>query len=516
MKFLLLLLIISFQCFAQDTRWIDIEWEGVEGAANYEVELFEDQKGNLTPRGKFKVDESSWSNAVPPGKYSLRIRSLDKRGVPGEWSDYIPVKVHMHNPRPLHPGPGAKQSSSEVDFEWTEVEGASQYQLVIKNSKDKIVYNSAGNEVRASVYLEDLGDYSWSVYALEEGEALRSQDEFTSSSFKSFTRVGGDLDPVEIKVQIAEKIVFSWQKVRSAQAYLLDYLPPADSDKSRRFKLTGTSFAIPAKRLREGVTTVTVTATAPGYPDSQKSIVQVLRSGNKIELQDIIQARSDDDKGFSPSTKTWKDEIFANMILAKYAYSSTHVENDTVLDQKELTAIGLGVEWNHKPKLNSLQRKTELSYLQLSSGREVGTKLRAAFSLTKEKSLSRGRLSYGAGINALKLPAYMGNRFEDDIFVEHSTTLGPLLHISYLHHSSARWAWQVGAVYSQQLVFIESDKDDGKSFGWLNLNTRLLYFISKSEALYLGMEHERWEQKWNSDESSLNGYNLSLGLKSGF
>ena len=124
MKIFFLLLLFSLPALAQESRWIDIEWEEVAGAANYEVELFEGSDGKLTPRGKYKVENSTWSNAVPPGKYSLRIRSLDKRGVPGEWSDYIPVKVRMHNPKLFQPGPGSQVSTAQVDFEWSEGEGA--------------------------------------------------------------------------------------------------------------------------------------------------------------------------------------------------------------------------------------------------------------------------------------------------------------------------------------------------------------------------------------------------------
>jgi hypothetical protein len=516
MKIFFLLLLFSLPALAQESRWIDIEWEEVAGAANYEVELFEGSDGKLTPRGKYKVENSTWSNAVPPGKYSLRIRSLDKRGVPGEWSDYIPVKVRMHNPKLFQPGPGSQVSTAQVDFEWSEVEGAAIYQLVVKNEKDTVVYNSTVKDIRATLFLEEIGQYSWSAYALEEGEAQRTQDDFTTANFKTFTRVGGELPAPEVKATVNEKITLEWQKIRAAKQYEIDYLPPVNADKSRRFKVLTHSFAFSPKRLRQGVTTITIRATAAGYPDSPKTVVQFLKSGDSVELQDIIQGGKEETHKVSPAALLWKDEVYASMNLAKYKYSSTDVGNDTELDQKELTGVGVNLEWMNKPKLNSLQRKTELSYLQMSSGRESGSKIRAAFSLNKEKNLGKGKLTYGGGVTYLRLPAFMGNRFENDIFVEQSSSLGPHLQLGYTTPVSAYWAWQTIAIYSQQLVYLDSERDGGKSYPWMSLNTRFLYFITKKEAIFTGVEYQSWGQKWSSDKSELAGFNLAIGLRAGF
>lgn len=515
MKFILLLVLFSFSAMAQDTRWIDIEWEQVEGATNYEVELFQGEGENLVPRGKYKIDTSSWSSAVPPGKYSLRIRSLDKRGVPGEWSESIPVKVRMHNPKPFQPTPGAQVSTPNVDFEWSEVEGAALYQLVVKNSSDKIVSDSTVKDVRTSLYLDELGPYSWAAYALEEGEPKRSAEDFTATSFKSFMRVGGELESPVVSVTLNDKVNFRWEKVRSAKQYELDYLPPNNQDKNRRFKLPGTAFAFSAKKLRQGVTTVTLKSISPGYPDSRKTVIQLLRDGSKVEIQDIIQGAKEEMKT-SLSSLRWKDELYVSMDLARFKYESTDVENDTELDQKELTGVGVSLEWMHKPKLNSLQRKTELSYLQMSSGRESGSKIRGNFSLLKEKILGNGQLVYGAGVTYLRLPAFMGNRFENDIFVEQSSSLGPQLQIGYGSSLSTYWGWQANLIYSQQLFYLDSARSGEKSFGWMDVNGRLLYSISKKEAIFAGLDYQTWEQKWAGDKSGLNGFTFSIGLKAGF
>ncbi len=87
--------------------------------------------------------------------------------------------------------------------------------------------------------------------------------------------------------------------------------------------------------------------------------------------------------------------------------------------------LGLNLEWMSKPKLNALQRRVELNYLQLSSGRESANKIRGSFSLRKALSLGKGIFAYGGVVTVLRLPAFMGDRFEVDIFVEQSTSAGP-------------------------------------------------------------------------------------------
>ncbi|MFL5785669.1 MAG: hypothetical protein ACJ76H_13720 [Bacteriovoracaceae bacterium] len=514
----LFLLISSFSLFAQGTgtRWIDIEWEEVKGASSYEVELFEDKSGTLVPRGKHKVESAEWSNAVPPGKYSLRMRSLDKRGVPGEWSDYIPVKVRMHNPQLFHPAVDAKVTTPNVDFEWSDIEGAALYQLVVKTDSDKIIHNAIVRDVRASIYLEDLGTYLWTVYALEEGEAQISPEDFTSASFKTFTRVGGELDSPEVKVTLGEKITIDWALVRRAKLYEVDYLPPAQSDKNRRFKIPGNTFSFAPSRLKEGVTTLTVRSTAPGYPDSVKSTIQLSKKGNEIEIQDIIQGQKDEAPKVSPSLLLWRDEFYISTILSRFAYSSTDIGTDTELKQKDLTGVGLAAEWIRKPKLNSLQQKYDLSYLQLTSGREVGTKIRGSFSLSKERALGKGRISYGGGATLLRVPSFFGDRLEDDIFVKQSTSLGPHLLVSYTSPLSTYWAWQANAMVSYQMFYLQQEKDGGKSFPWYAVNGRALYYITRKEAIFAGLEYERWAQNWSGDKSQLAGFSLTIGLKAGF
>lgn len=336
MKYLLTIIIFCFSlyAFAQDSRWIDLEWEQVADAREYEIELFQEEEGKVLPRGKYKTESPQWSHAVPPGRYFIRLRSMDKRGVPGEWSQNIPLKVRMQNPLQLRPSAKDKISDGLVNFEWGPIAGASNYQLIVRNTDKDVIHNAVLPDQKSPVYIEKLGDVTWAVLALEKDEEPRKPDEVPESMFKSFVRVGGLLDAPKVSLTIGEKVTFSWDKVRSAQSYEVEYFPSPDSgDKNRRFKLKLSPLAFATQRLKDGVTTLTIKSMAEGYQDSNKSIVKISRSGNKVEVEDVIQGREMEDIKTVPTRTFFRNDLFLGVSLAQFAYESENFDTDTRLDQ---------------------------------------------------------------------------------------------------------------------------------------------------------------------------------------
>ncbi len=70
-------------------RLVNFEWEAIEGAKNYEIELKQNKEDAQDGKSKvftFKVKDAAWNGRLTPGKYVMRLRTRDYRGVPGEWS----------------------------------------------------------------------------------------------------------------------------------------------------------------------------------------------------------------------------------------------------------------------------------------------------------------------------------------------------------------------------------------------------------------------------------------------
>lgn len=77
---------------------IEIEWDPIEGAKNYELHVFNQEKKlikkNISATNIFEIQ-------LKPGRYLLRARVSDDRLVWGEWSDWTEFKVLATLPEPF-------------------------------------------------------------------------------------------------------------------------------------------------------------------------------------------------------------------------------------------------------------------------------------------------------------------------------------------------------------------------------------------------------------------------------
>jgi hypothetical protein len=518
MKFLLVLLALTTLCaHAQRDRWIDLEWDAVPGVKNYEVELFEEVGGEQKARGRFRSETPFWTHPVPPGKYSLRLRSLDTRGVPGPWSEQVPLKVRLQNPQALRPVAQMKLTEAEVTFEWSEVPGAATYQLLIKDDRNKIFHTATLEGLSQSVYLETLGEYQWAVVALEQGEAPKELDDIPSTFFRGFSRVGGDLEAPWVSLSVNEKVSLTWDKVRFAQHYEVDYLPPPEArDKSRRFKLPRQSLVFPAKNLRQGITTITVRASAAGHKQSAASMVKLSKTGDKVEVVDIIQGRPGEVVKVDPTRAHWRNQFSLSLGGARYDYSSTVPETDTRLEQEKLTGLGLNLEWVAQPRMNSAVHRVDLGVINLSSGLKSGLQTRLAYAWTRLRPAGSGRWYYGAGASYLNLPAFMGNRIEDSVKVEMSSSLGPELVLGHLQPFGQHWALHSQLNYGYHLYHMNSARSGQQAFPYLRAQVKILKYVTKKEAIFAGVDYQQWDRQWSQESSKLSGFAFHLGAKAGF
>lgn len=516
MKYLFLLF-IPFLCFAEDTRWIDLEWEAVEEAREYEIQLYQIVGDKPLPRGKYKTDSPEWSHSVPPGKYFLRLRSMDKRGVPGEWSEDIPLKVRMQNPMLLRPSPSEKISMPMITFEWGPVADAYQYQLIVRNSAKGILHNALTSEVKTDVYVEKLGELQWTVVALEKGEEQRNPSDISDSVFRKLIRVGGTLEAPVVSLTVEDKVTLSWTKVRGAETYDVDYLPPPESgEKNRRFKLKLSPLKFSAAKLKEGVTTITVKASAAGYQESLKSVVKLSKSGNDVEIEDIIQGKEATEVKINPTETFFSNDLYMGVTLSQYSYESQNAKTDTQLHQNNLTGLGLMVEWNRRPSLNSLNRKLEASLLNLSSGIDSGKAMRVSYTFHKEKKWKKRKFTFGAGLSALSLPTFMGDRSTNKVKVEESISIGPDFQLGFINPINSYWEFQGLLDFAYHPVYLSSRTSGGKSFPWVKVSGRVVRFYTDKQAFFAQLDYQTWKQKWSMDQSNLSGVSINFGIKSGF
>lgn len=197
-------------------RQLELELEEVEGATAYEIELRSVVTGKLST---FKMKKPVWKAKVKPGKYKMRLRSYDERGVAGDWSEPEEFLVAFPPPMLLLPKQNAsiltgQTETSQIEFSWQAVPGAEKYRIDIyevagnltpeNNENTASVATDATTETSVSTVpvasevvekttthkftLPVARQYKWKVTALmptgEDGDALTELGVFTAVAKK--------------------------------------------------------------------------------------------------------------------------------------------------------------------------------------------------------------------------------------------------------------------------------------------------------------------------------------------
>lgn len=242
-----LMLLLSFTfLMATESAWaapyrrlVNFEWEAIEGANSYEIELQqvkEDGKGKVF---NFKVKEPSWNGRLAAGKYLLKLRSRDYRGVPGEWSPPSDFNVGLESAVLKFPAAHARfatkdESTTEMTFQWEPVGGADKYHfdLVSEDGKTKISEDVKTNSFKVKVPV--AANYTWKVSATNE-EGIQSD----AVSVAQFSVLGKPLALPKVDKPESEFVRdVKWDKpdnVAAFDVYVLKY--SVESKKWEKFKV---------------------------------------------------------------------------------------------------------------------------------------------------------------------------------------------------------------------------------------------------------------------------------------
>lgn len=178
MTMIYIMLLSMPNAFAQNAavqsvkRSISLEWEEVPDSTGYQIEVRKIRENG--ERGKpmvFPTKKSIWEGKIFSGKYEMRLRSLDDRGVPGDWSDPSEFWVKIPAAEPVLPKDGsqlngASADESEVKFEWRPVSGAAGYRLEVLDSSGQVVQSKDTTTTKETVNLKVAQTYQWRVISL--------------------------------------------------------------------------------------------------------------------------------------------------------------------------------------------------------------------------------------------------------------------------------------------------------------------------------------------------------------
>lgn len=167
-------------------RLVNFEWEAIESAIAYDVEL---QQVKDNEKGKvfsFRVKDAVWNGRLSPGKYLMKLRSRDYRGVPGEWSEPSEFNVNLETVNIKTPANNSEISASKTDeisvrFNWNPVEGTDHYNFELKSEDGKTQVTKKISQPPFEIQVPIATKYSWTVFA-ENKEGFKS-DEVSIAQF---------------------------------------------------------------------------------------------------------------------------------------------------------------------------------------------------------------------------------------------------------------------------------------------------------------------------------------------
>lgn len=237
--FLLLTLGFSQTVLAQGTyrRLVDFEWEAIEGAKSYDIELQQVKKDGLGKTFSFKTKEPLWNGRLTPGPYLMKLRARDHRGVPGEWSALSEFNVGLDTVPLKSPSPRAKiestdENEADMKFEWAAVGGAEGYHFELVSEDGKTNINETVKETFYKVSIPVAQTYTWKVEALGGGD-LKSD----AVAVGQFTMMGAPVKPPELSPPESEFVrQLTWSRPENTSGFDV-YLLKLDPAKKKWEKI---------------------------------------------------------------------------------------------------------------------------------------------------------------------------------------------------------------------------------------------------------------------------------------
>ena len=203
---------------ASSKRQIHLEFEEIEGASSYELEL---TSARTKKSQLFKMKTAKWSAEIKPGNYELKIRSVDKRGVPGEWSEGQPFVVKLPGPVIQYPTAQLEIKTNEEDkydlpLKWESIPGINQYRVDITNTDNKNKFTESFGENHGTLTLPVAHNYSVLVTPIaDNGQEGEAQDQPIT-----FSLIGKKIHPPEIEkpedIWVTE---LKWEKPEYTENY---------------------------------------------------------------------------------------------------------------------------------------------------------------------------------------------------------------------------------------------------------------------------------------------------------
>ncbi|MBN2777700.1 MAG: hypothetical protein JXR36_08660, partial [Bacteroidales bacterium] len=226
-------------------------WEDIEGALKYNLQVINAvlSQSNLLLLDTI-IEDNSCNYILPPGKYQWRVNALNKVSQT-PFSQHsltilIPYDISKDQVALLSPSEGEIYDENKVNFEWTPVENATSYNIVIKKD-DWITGTELFNDYlpisNITTILAD-GKYVWGVSAIDSVHKKSSSYSIRELEIDKYGPAAPtSLFPAGDTILNYDQVKFSWKSTEESVRYkLLVYNTPTDTEPTFTAETQDTSY----------------------------------------------------------------------------------------------------------------------------------------------------------------------------------------------------------------------------------------------------------------------------------
>ncbi len=425
-------------------RLVNFEWETIENAKSYELEIFQSNKKD-SKKFSFKIKEAAWNGRLSAGKYQLKLRALDARSVPGEWGAPIDFDVNLENVTMKSPAPNANVNSNEekeeeVNLVWAAVGGADSYQVEIHSEDGKFDKVETTPQTNYKVKLPVATRFNWKVTA-KNNAGINSD----AVSVAQFSLLAAKIEKPKIEKPESEFVRdLKWSRPKFTDRF--DYAVSRYNKKTSKWEPV-----LNGKDQKEE--TVSISESLPGgdYKVSVRAKANLRQNSNiSSETFKIRNGLRTPAAEYTAMVRKSIDRVtgwygIASYLITQINYASVYQETQTALTYNAVGGTGrLGAGWS-----SSTSPWGFLSILDLSGFVYNGSNLTfaslEASSVWRKTLGERGELRTQAGLYYKEIPGTTGNAFTGTTTNELIATVGPHVGAEYWYSMTPKLGLQANA-----------------------------------------------------------------------
>jgi len=497
----LCLVLVSFAAKAQLQNQIHIEWAPAEGALSYTVQV-EDATTRSMVKEIEAITTTSTDLLLQPGKYLLRIRSKDQRGIPGAWSNPYFVEVTEPEFEMLSPLDSdyiqSEGANAKVKFEWRGIQGKIfKMDLEIKDTEGEFskVYSSV--ESGTTIELESSRRYKYRIHPTR-GDPVFSKSE----PVRTFQIWGPELQKPQLKLELQDSTELSLQVVPEPYAEQTIVQIHALDVKVGKWTLLQKWQIESAETLQYKV--------APNY----RLVFSVAYSKSKIRsTSPLVTAIVDLTPELNgngelmpfflgqPYKRSGEFSLLAEYRISNAQYSSTNYEYSSNTKTNGLSGTGsVGFSNFFRNSAHGIRAMGHVSGMIVDGRNQPFLSGEAAY-LHRYSLGAKTELRSGLGLRYWQTPQF-GSPADAELQSGILWSLGPTVRTELWRHLTQKWGFLVNAQYSHMLVGGAPNRTTPYSNGVLEISGALGYRWSYDQLWMIGLQ-----QKW--DWSRYPGYGAS-------